>query len=146
MLKQALPSPRRRRMAAALIASMLAVASLAAWAAQPAEPEPTAAKPLQVVTDDDVLTQPKYPAQAIADGISGMVWLEVLVGVDGVPREIKIVKSTPEGVFDKQAVDAARQWRFNAGRNGARGEKVEGWIRVPVKFTADAPAEGTQVE
>lgn len=146
MLKQALPSPRRRRMAAALIASMLAVACVAAWAAQPAEPKPTPAKPLQVVTDDDVLTQPKYPAQAIANGVSGMVWLEVLVGVDGVPREIKVVKSTPEGVFDTQAVDAARQWRFNAGRNGARGEKVEGWIRVPVKFTADAPAEGTQVE
>ena len=146
MLKQALPSPRRRRVATALIASMLAVASVAAWAAQPAEPTPTAARPLQVVTDDDVLTQPKYPAQAIANGVSGMVWLEVLVGVDGVPREIKVVKSTPEGVFDKQAVDAARQWRFNAGRNGARGEKVEGWIRVPVKFTADAPSEGTEVE
>ena len=146
MLKQALPSPRRRRIAAALIASILALACVAAWAAQPAEPKPTAAKPLQVVTDDDVLTQPKYPAQAIANGVSGMVWLEVLVGVDGVPREIKVVKSTPEGVFDTQAVDAARQWRFNAGRNGARGEKVEGWIRVPVKFTADAPAEGTQVE
>lgn len=149
MLKQTLPSPRRRRVAAALIASMLALASVVAWAAQPAQPaEPEAATPrmLQVVTDNDVLTQPKYPAQALAEGVSGMVWLDILVGADGVPREIKVMKSTPAGVFDKQAIDAAGQWRFNAGRNGARGEKVEGWIRVPVKFSADAPPEGTEVE
>lgn len=148
MLKQALPSPRRRRMAAALVASMLALASVVAWAAQPAEPAPAPAAPkhLQALTDDDVLTEPKYPAQAVADGISGLVVLDVLVGVDGVPREIKIVESTPEGMFDRQTLAAAQQWRFNAGRNGATGEKVEGWVRVPVKFTADAPPEGTETE
>lgn len=146
MLKQTLPSPRRRRVAAALVASMLVLASVAAWAAQPAEPKQTAAKPLQAVTDDDVLTQPKYPAQAMADGVSGRVVLDVLVGEDGVPREIKVVDSRPEGMFDRQTLAAAQQWRFNAGRNGARGEKVEGWVRVPVQFTADAPPEGTQVE
>lgn len=146
MLKQTLPSPRRRRAAAALIASMLALASVAAWAAQPAEPTPPAPTHLQALTDDDVLTPPKYPAQAVADGINGLVVLDVLVGVDGAPREIKVVESTPEGMFDRQTIAAAQQWRFNAGRNGARGEKVEGWVRVPVTFTADAPPEGTEIE
>ena len=39
------------------------------------------------------------------------------------------------------AIDAAWNWRFNAGRNGATGEKVEGWVRVPVNFSPDKPAD-----
>ena len=39
------------------------------------------------------------------------------------------------------AVDAAWKWRFNAGRKGASGEKVEGWVRVPVNFSPDKPAD-----
>jgi hypothetical protein len=49
-------------------------------------------------------------------------------------------------VFDKYAVAAAEQWQFNAGRNGARGEKVEGWVMVPVQFSPDGPPDGTEVE
>jgi TonB family protein len=148
MLKQPLPGLVRRCAGSILIGSLLAAATLASWAAQPAAQSaaPVAVPHLQALTDDDVLGNPKYPAQAIKDGISGLVMLELLVGVDGKPREIKIVDSEPAGVFDRFAVEAAEQWRFNAGRNGARGEKVEGWVRVPIKFTADAPPEGTEVE
>jgi TonB family protein len=145
MLKKTLPSPRRRRVAAVLMLSLAATTTLAAWAAQPAA---TAAEavPLSTLTNVDSLVPPKYPKEAADQGLSGMVMLEILVGVDGVPREIKVVESTPSGLFDKQAVEAAWNWRFNAGRNGASGEKVEGWVRVPVSFKADEPAEATAAE
>ena len=148
MLNQPIPGKTRRRAGSILVASLLAAATFSAWAAQPAaQPAtPTVAKPLQAATDDDVLTRPKYPASAIAQGISGRVDLEVLVGTDGRPEEIRVVNSSPEGVFDKVAVEAAQQWRFNAGRDGRRGEKVEGWVRIPVQFSADDPPEGTQVD
>jgi TonB family protein len=147
MLKQTLPGPRRRRAATALIVGLAATASLAAWAAQPTAPAPaTGAAPLTALTNDDVLAPPKYPADAAAQGLGGLVVLDVLVGVDGVPKEIKVFESSPEGVFDKMAVEAAWNWRFNAGRNGATGEKVEGWVRVPVKFSADKPAENAAPE
>lgn len=147
MLKQNLPGPRRRRVATAMIVALAAVTSLAAWAAQPAAPAPaTDAAFLKVLTNDDVLGPPKYPAAAMAKGLGGLVVLDVLVGVDGLPKEIKIFKSSVDGVFDKPAVEAAWNWRFNAGRNGATGEKVEGWVRVPVKFSADEPAETTEPE
>jgi len=144
MLNQPVPGPSRRRAGSILVASLLAIATFSAWAAQPATP--VVAKPLQAATDDDVLTQPKYPASALAQGISGRVDLDLLVGTDGRPKEIRVAKSRPEGVFDKVAVEAAGQWQFNAGRNGLRGEKVEGWVRVPVQFSADGPPEGTEVE
>lgn len=147
MLKQTLPGPRRRRAAAALIVGLAAMTSLAAWAAQPTAPAPaTDAAPLAALTNDDVLAPPKYPADAAAKGLGGLVVLDVLVGVDGVPKEIKVFESSPDGVFDKMAVEAAWNWRFNAGRNGATGEKVEGWVRVPVKFSADKPAENAAPE
>lgn len=142
MLKHTLPGPRRRRAAAALVLSLAAVASLAAWAAQPPVPEAAdGAKPLQSLTEHDVLTAPEYPAEAAAQGLGGLVVLDVLVGTDGVPKEIKVSKSSADGIFDQQAIDAAWTWRFNAGRNGASGEKVEGWVRVPVNFSPDKPAD-----
>jgi len=142
MLKQTLPGPRRRGAASALVFSLVAATSLAAWAAQPAAPVENAnPKHLQVLTDDDVLDPPKYPAGAVAKGLGGLVVLDVLVGVDGVPKEIKVHQSSTDGLFDQAAVDAAWNWRFNAGRNGAHGEKVEGWVRVPVKFSVEQPAE-----
>ncbi|KFN41629.1 TonB family protein [Arenimonas metalli] len=140
MLKQTLPGPRRRGVASALVLALAAATSLAAWAAQPATPAPEA-KPLKALTNDDVLDPPKYPAEAIARGLGGLVVLDVLVGVDGVPKEIKVHQPSTDGVFDQAAVDAAWNWRFNAGRNGARGEKVEGWVRVPVNFSPDKPAD-----
>ncbi|MBY4596769.1 TonB family protein [bacterium BD-1] len=136
MLKSPLPSAGRARVASALIAASMALATFGAWAVQPAAP---AAKPLRAVLDEDVLTQPKYPASAKEAGIGGLVVLEVLIGDDGAPREIKVKRSEPEGVFDAAAVEAAWQWRFNAGRNGNRGQKVEGWVVVPVQFSPDGP-------
>lgn len=136
MLTRPLPSARRARVASALLAASMAALTFAAWAAEPAAP---VAKPLQAVMDEDVLGRPKYPAQAAAEGVSGLVVLEVLVGDDGVPKEVKVKSAKPQGVFETAAVEAAWQWRFNAGRNGNRGEKVEGWVYVPVKFTAPAP-------
>ncbi len=144
MLKQPLPGLVRHRAGSILIGSLLAIATFGAWAAQPATTAPI--KPLQMLTDDDVLTPPKYPADALAKRIEGRVDLEVLVGTDGRPKEVRVVKSTPEGVFDAMTVEAARKWRFNAGRNGATGEKVEGWVRVPVQFSPDGPPEQTAVE
>ncbi|OHE80187.1 MAG: hypothetical protein A2X76_04520 [Lysobacterales bacterium GWF1_69_6] len=136
MLKLPLPSAGRARVASALIAASMALATFAAWAVQPVA---TPAPPLQVVTDQDVLTKPKYPAAAAADGVGGLLVLELLVGEDGVPRDVKVKYAKPEGVFDAAAVEAARQWRFNAGRNGNHGDKVEGWVSVQVKFTPPEP-------
>ncbi|WP_290885624.1 TonB family protein [Arenimonas sp.] len=145
MLKQTLPSPRRRRIAAVLTLALAATTTLAAWAAQPVAPA-AGAVPLSTLTDVDSLTPPKYPKEAADQGLGGMVMLEILVGVDGVPKEIKVAESTPAGLFDQQAVEAAWNWRFNAGRNGASGERVEGWVRVPVSFKPDEPAEARAAE
>mgnify|MGYP005751298895 CR=1 FL=1 len=138
MLTRPLPSARRSRVASALLAAAMAAFTLAAWAAEPVATQPM---PLQTMTDDDMLAPPKYPASALEEGLEGKVVLEVLVGVDGVPKEVRVKQSTPAGVFDEAAVAAAWQWRFNAGRRGNGGEKVEGWVLVPVQFAKEEPKD-----
>ena len=135
MLKQSSPSAARRRAGSAVIAAGLALVALGSWAAQPTETPPADVPSLRVLTDDDVLGNPKYPASAARDGIGGVVVLDVLVGEDGTPDDVRVHLARPEGVFDKYAVEAARGWQFNAGRDGHRGDKIEGWVRVQVKFT-----------
>src|SRR5690606_25353181 len=105
---------------------------------EPVAPQP---RPLQVLTDDDMLAPPEYPASALEEGLEGKVVLEVFVGVDGAPKEVRVKESTPAGVFDEVAVAAAWRWQFNAGRKGNGGEKVEGWVVVPVQFAKKAPAD-----
>lgn len=135
MLKQSSPSAARRRAGSAVIAAGLVLVALGSWAAQPTQAPPADIPSLQVLTSDDVLGHPKYPASAVKDGIGGLVVLDVLVGEDGTPDDVRVHLARPEGVFDKYAVDAARGWQFNAGRDGRRGDKIEGWVRVQVKFT-----------
>lgn len=144
MLKQSSPSAARRRVGSAVIAAGLALVALGSWAAQPAQVPPADVPSLRVLTSDDVLGNPKYPASAARDGIGGVVVLDVLVGEDGSPDDVRVHLARPEGVFEQYAMEAARDWQFNAGRDGRRGDKIEGWVRVQVKFTPDAPPSGDE--
>ena len=46
--------------------------------------------------------------------ITGEVLLSVVVGTDGIPRDIQIVNPLGFGL-DQKAVEAASTWRFNPG-------------------------------
>jgi len=48
-------------------------------------------------------------------------------------KRAHVVSSKPEGVFDTAALDAARHWHFNPGRN-AEGQAVATHVIVPVTF------------
>lgn len=55
---------------------------------------------------------PEFPERARRQGLSGSVTLSLLVGVDGVVRDVKVLEANPPGVFDQPATAAVRQWRF----------------------------------
>ena len=62
-------------------------------------------------------TMPSYPPLAMS---SGVVLVEVEVSASGDVADAKVIVSAPP--FDQPALDAARQWKFRAGR--ARGVPV----------------------
>lgn len=59
-------------------------------------------------------TAPQYPAEAERNGVEGSVTVEFNLTADGHTRDIEVVASTPQGVFDQAAIAAVRNWRFEA--------------------------------
>jgi protein TonB len=79
---------------------------------------------------------PAYPRDALRDGITGTVELELLVGVDGSVLQVRITRSSGNHQLDSAARDQVlRNWRFQpALRNGIA---VQALGRVPIVFTLD---------
>lgn len=55
---------------------------------------------------------PRYPPEALRAGTAGEVLVEFTVGTDGSVTSARVVRSTPARVFDREAVNAARRWKF----------------------------------
>lgn len=62
---------------------------------------------------------PDYPPQARSRKLEGFVELEFRVTANGSTEDIRVVRSEPEGLFDRSAVRALMRWKFKpAERNG----------------------------
>lgn len=59
---------------------------------------------------------PVYTPEAMQRKIQGTVVLEVIVGRDGLPSAIRVLRSLDAGGLDAEAVKAVRQWQFDPGR------------------------------
>ena len=90
--------------------------------------------PAQADVAGNQLAPPKYPADAVANKVSGKVVLLVDVAADGSVADAKVEKSEPAGVFDQAALDAAKDWTFKPAMKD--GKPVAGRVRVPVTFDA----------
>ncbi|MCA0393134.1 MAG: TonB family protein [Proteobacteria bacterium] len=55
---------------------------------------------------------PRFPPEALRSGTSGEVQVEFTVGVDGSVTNARVVRADPPRVFDREAVNAVRRWRF----------------------------------
>lgn len=93
-----------------------------------------------VMTEDSVDSKPKarrrpaaaYPARARAQGISGQVTLNILIGTDGRVEKVKVLESTPSGVFEQTAIDAIRAWEFEPAIY--QGKPVKVWAHQTIRF------------
>jgi TonB family protein len=83
----------------------------------------------------DIRTPPRYPKQAMLDGIEGEVVLEFEVDASGVVRDVAVVSATPPKTFDEAAIAAARGWWLNP-ENQPPGT-LPRRMRAPVKFELD---------
>lgn len=76
--------------------------------------------------------RPEYPRLARRRGYQGSVILEVLVGLTGRVNDIRVLMSSGYEILDHAAVASVRGWLFEPGMRG--DEKVEMWVRVPIRF------------
>jgi protein TonB len=77
---------------------------------------------------------PKYPEDAKKQGIQGKVYLKVLIGTDGVPKDARVIKSDAVQL-DSAALKSCMQWRFKPATY--KGEPVEIWVVIPFNFVLD---------
>ena len=73
---------------------------------------------------------PRYPEEAVALGIEGIVVVQGRVSTEGKVVETRVVLSLPP--FDEVAVKAARRTRLIPARRG--DEPVEVWVEQPYVF------------
>ena len=91
-------------------------------------------RPGNNVTSPTLVTQvrPNYTSDAMTRKIQGTVVLDVVVGRDGTPSAMRVVRSLDPHGLDDQALRAVQQWRFNPGRIG--GTPVDVLVRIVLDF------------
>lgn len=76
---------------------------------------------------------PAYPSDALREGATGTVILEVLVGIDGKPLTVTIAESSGNRSLDRAAkLQVERRWRFRPAMQD--GQAVQALGRIPVTF------------
>ena len=83
-------------------------AARTAAAAPPPAAARAAAPTLRVVS----APSPRYPPEALRAGTSGEVLVEITVAPDGSVTNARVVRATPARVFDREALNAVRRWKF----------------------------------
>lgn len=79
---------------------------------------------------------PEYPIELACAGIGGMSTLKVVVGIEGVPTEVGVFKSSGQPALDEAAQKAVHGWQFKAATRN--GQAISQTIQVPVTFTPPA--------
>ena len=59
-----------------------------------------------------VVIEPKFPTKALSEGIEGWARVQMSVGVDGKPFDIRVADSSPKELFDNSAMRAIKKWKF----------------------------------
>ena len=74
--------------------------------------------------------KPRYPMEAMDAKVTGDVWLDAVVGVDGRVSQMCVVKSIP--LLDAQAVEAAKQFEFRPAQKD--GVAVPILVQIQIAF------------
>lgn len=78
------------------------------------------------------MNPPNYPPEENRRGIEGTTVLIVSIDASGGVLDVSVEKSSGNRNLDREAVKAAKRWRFNPETRD--GRKVASRVRVPVEF------------
>ena len=149
-------SPMHRFCGAAVVAALGGGIAFAAWASQPravssaptprqvapAESAAPGVQPLRqghVLDESRALHPPRYPADALEEGKTGVTVLVVAIDAQGGVLDVQVERSSGDARLDAAAREAASKWRFNPAMK--RGQPVASRVRVPVEFAMDEPGD-----
>lgn len=94
----------------------------------PVPTAPPATAPAAVAVDLVLERQvtPRYPNRARRQRIEGWVEVSFMVQADGSVADPKVIDAEPRGVFDREALEAVRRWKYAPpGRNTDTSRRIE---------------------
>lgn len=69
--------------------------------------------PAQIIVPEPISrAAPRYPVLAERRKIEGSVELEFTIQTDGSVGNVRVLRSQPEGIFDRDAIAAMQRWRY----------------------------------
>lgn len=80
---------------------------------------------------------PRYPPEAARRNLGGHVYAEVSIDEKGKPTRIRIVESSPTGLFDHAAVSALSQWKFQPHIQDCRPVAFTGGQRIEFRLQSN---------
>ena len=86
-----------------------------------------------------VRVPPQYPERALQRGIEGRVLIEFTISKSGSVKDAKVVAFEPSKIFNKAALKAVKQWKYNPKIvNGKPVEQPGVRIAIPFKLGNEA--------
>jgi TonB family protein len=122
---------------AALFAAVLTAIALNA-AAQTTSSAPTADTPPPPSSPGpktNTCSRPVYPKEALRNEWTGKSTIAFLIGVDGLVKDSRVVKSSGHDVLDEAAREALSQCQFKPAK--VDGKPVAAWQPVQYVWTLD---------
>ncbi|MBI1755576.1 MAG: TonB family protein [Fimbriimonas ginsengisoli] len=108
---------------------------------KPAAPPETVPAPAPkhepIIVDAEPLDQPQptIPDDLRAEAMERTFVAEFVVGPDGLPKQVSVVRSTGVAELDEAALRAARRWRFRPATSD--GAPTDGRIRLRIEFKVE---------
>lgn len=88
-----------------------------------------------------VRVPPQYPERALQRGIEGRVLIEFTISKSGSVTDPKVIAAEPSKIFNKAALKAVRQWKYNPKIvNGTAVEQTGVRISIPFKLGGNGAA------
>jgi protein TonB len=83
-----------------------------------------------------VRVPPQYPERAMQRGIEGRVLVEFTISKSGAVKDAKVIAAEPSNIFNKAALKAIRQWKYNPKiLNGKAVEQPGIKIAIPFRLS-----------
>ncbi|HZO08125.1 MAG TPA: TonB family protein, partial [Myxococcota bacterium] len=84
-----------------------------------------------------VRIEPDYPMQARQRGIEGWVVVEFTISTAGTVKDPTVVASEPGTVFDRNAINAVRKWKYNPKMQDGKPVERPG-VKVRLDFEMES--------
>ena len=80
-----------------------------------------------------VRVPPQYPERALQRGVEGRVLIEFTISRSGAVKDAKVIAYEPSTIFNKAALRAVRQWKYNPKIVNGKAVEQPG-VRIAIPF------------